>query len=375
MFILDKIKIAIVGLGNCASSLIQGIHYYDGKKPEDAIGLMHWDIGGYTPSDIEVVAAFDVDARKVGKTIDEAIFAKPNCTTIFQKEIPKYDVKVSMGHVLDGVADHMSNYDDEYTFVVSDAEPVDVVSVLKESGAEILVNYLPVGSEEAARYYAQCALDAGVAYVNCMPVFIVSDDEWDAKFREKGIPLVGDDIKAQIGATITHRTLASLFMDRGVKLDKTYQINTGGNTDFLNISEISVVKKLLKEERIQNYIIYGGKEETDRSLLIFYPEKFSKEMVEKNFEKIFEVIRIKLPNNIKYEHREFLSGIMKLGIIREKFGDIIVTDFGADIIVLSEISNILLIVVFFAVLIYLTDRIRVFVFSVRLFVTAITCKA
>ena len=201
---MEKIKIAIVGLGNCASSLIQGIYYYEGKNPEDAIGLMHWDIGGYTPSDIEVVAAFDVDARKVGKTIDEAIFAKPNCTTIFQKDIPKTDVKVSMGHVLDGVAEHMSKYDDEYTFVVSDEEPVDVVSVLKESGAEILVNYLPVGSEEAARYYAQCALDAGVAYVNCMPVFIVSDDEWDAKFKAKGIPIVGDDFSAQIGATISH---------------------------------------------------------------------------------------------------------------------------------------------------------------------------
>ncbi len=256
MFILDKIKIAIVGLGNCASSLIQGIHYYDGKNPEDAIGLMHWDIGGYTPSDIEVVAAFDVDARKVGKTIDEAIFAKPNCTTIFQKDIPKSDVKVSMGHVLDGVADHMSNYDDEYTFVVSDEEPVDVVEVLKESGAEILVNYLPVGSEEAARYYAQCALDAEIAYVNCMPVFIVSDDEWDAKFKAKGIPIVGDDIKAQIGATITHRTLASLFMDRGVKLDRTYQINTGGNTDFLNMlnRERLDSKKESKTEAVQSVL-------------------------------------------------------------------------------------------------------------------------
>ena len=244
---MDKIKIAIVGIGNCASSLIQGIHYYDGKNPEDAIGLMHWDIGGYAPSDIEVVAAFDVDKRKVGKTIDEAIFAKPNCTTVFQKDIPKYDVKVSMGHVLDGVADHMSKYDDEYTFVVSDAEPVDVVEVLKESGAEILVNYLPVGSEEAARYYAQCALDAGIAYVNCMPVFIVSDDEWDKKFKAKGIPIVGDDIKAQIGATITHRTLA---------LDRTYQINTGGNTDFLNMlnRERLDSKKESKTEAVQSVL-------------------------------------------------------------------------------------------------------------------------
>lgn len=253
---LNKIKIAIVGIGNCASSLIQGIHYYDGRNPEYAIGLMHWDIGGYKPSDIEVVAAFDVDKRKVGKSIDEAIFAKPNCTTVFQENIPKYDAKVSMGHVLDGVAEHMSNYDEEFTFVVSDEEPVDVVEVLKTSGAEILVNYLPVGSEKAARYYAQCALDAGVAYVNCMPVFIVSDDEWDAKFREKGIPIVGDDIKAQIGATITHRTLASLFMDRGVKLDKTYQINTGGNTDFLNMLNRDRLdsKKESKTEAVQSVL-------------------------------------------------------------------------------------------------------------------------
>ena len=253
MFILDKIKIAVVGMGNCASSLIQGIHYYHDKNPEEAIGLMHWDIGGYKPSDIEVVAAFDIDSRKVGKTVDEAIFAKPNCTTVFQEDIPEYDVVVKMGPVLDGVADHMSNYDDEYTFKVSESDPVDIVEELKNSGAEILVSYLPVGSEKAARFYAQCALDAGIAYVNCMPVFIVSDDEWDSKFREKGIPIVGDDIKAQIGATITHRTLANLFKDRGVKLDRTYQINTGGNTDFLNMLNRDRLdsKKESKTEAVQ----------------------------------------------------------------------------------------------------------------------------
>lgn len=250
---MDKIKIAVVGIGNCASSLIQGIHYYDDKDPQEAIGLMHWDIGGYKPSDIEVVAAFDIDDRKVGKTVDEAIFAKPNCTTVFQEEIPKYDVEVKMGPVLDGVADHMANYDDEYTFVVSDKDPVDVVEELKNSGAEILVSYLPVGSEQAARFYAQCALDAGIAYVNCMPVFIVSDEEWDAKFKAKGIPIVGDDIKAQIGATITHRTLANLFKDRGVKLHRTYQINTGGNTDFLNMLNRDRLdsKKESKTEAVQ----------------------------------------------------------------------------------------------------------------------------
>ena len=224
---MSKIKIAVVGIGNCASSLIQGIYYYKDKNPEDAIGLMHWKIGDWDPTDIEVVAAFDIDARKVGKTVDEAIFAKPNCTTVFQAEIPKSDVVVQMGPVLDGVSEHMAEFEDDYTFVVADEEPVDVVEVLKESGAEILLSYLPVGSEEAARFYSQCALDAEIAYINCMPVFIVSEPEWDAKFREKGLPAVGDDIKAQIGATITHRTLSNLFKERGVKLIHTYQINTG----------------------------------------------------------------------------------------------------------------------------------------------------
>lgn len=253
---MDKIKIAIVGMGNCASSLIQGIHYYKDKDEKDAIGLMHWKIGDYGPSDIEVVAAFDVDKRKVGKTIDEAIFAKPNCTTVFQKDIPKSDVKVAMGNVLDGVAPHMKDFEDDYTFIVADEKPTDVVQILKDSGAEILLNYLPVGSEKAARFYAECALDAGIAFVNCMPVFIVSDDEWEAKFREKGVPIVGDDIKAQIGATITHRTLANLFKERGVKLDHTYQINTGGNTDFVNMlsRERLDSKKESKTEAVQSVL-------------------------------------------------------------------------------------------------------------------------
>ncbi|MDZ4172200.1 MAG: inositol-3-phosphate synthase, partial [Methanobacteriaceae archaeon] len=232
---MDKIKIAIIGVGNCASSLIQGIHYYKNKNSEDAIGLMHWDIGGYKPEDIEVVAAFDVDKRKVGKDVSSAIFARPNCTKVFYPDVPESGIIVSMGHKLDGVAPHMNDFDNEYTFVLAEKEPSDVVNVLKESGAEILLNYLPVGSEEATKFYAQCALDAGVAFINNMPVFIASNPEWSDKFQEKGIPIVGDDIKAQIGATITHRTLANLFKDRGVKLDHTYQINTGGNTDFLNM--------------------------------------------------------------------------------------------------------------------------------------------
>jgi myo-inositol-1-phosphate synthase len=253
---LDKIKIAIIGVGNCASSLIQGIHYYKDKKSEDAIGLMHWEIGGYQPKDIEVVAAFDVDKRKVGKDVSKAIFAKPNCTKVFCDKIPDSGVKVSMGHALDGVAAHMKDYEDNYTFIKADADPADVVKVLKESGAEILLNYLPVGSEEATQFYAQCALDAGVAFINNMPVFIASNPEWAAKFEEKGIPIVGDDIKAQIGATITHRTLANLFKDRGVKLDRTYQINTGGNTDFLNMLNRDRLdsKKESKTEAVQSVL-------------------------------------------------------------------------------------------------------------------------
>jgi len=241
---------------NCGSSLIQGIHYYKNKDPEDAIGLMHPVIGDYTASDIEVVAAFDIDKRKVGKDVSEAIFAKPNCTQVFCPEIPEMRVKVSMGKVLDGVAPHMSNYDDDYTFVVSDEEQADIVEVLKESGAEMLVNYLPVGSEEAVRFYAQCAIDAGVAFINCMPVFIVSNPEWAKKFEEKGIPAVGDDIKAQIGATITHRTLANLFRERGVKVERTYQLNTGGNTDFLNMLNRDRLdsKKESKTEAVQSVL-------------------------------------------------------------------------------------------------------------------------
>ena len=256
---MEKIKVAIVGIGNCASSLIQGIHYYEDKNPDEAIGLMHWDIGGYKPSDIEVVAAFDIDCRKVGKDVSEAIFAKPNCTQIFCSDIPEAGVEVSMGKILDGVAPHMADHKNEFTFVVADAkenEKEEVVKIIKDSGAEVLLNYLPVGSEEATRFYAECALDAGVAFINNMPVFIVSNPEWAAKFEAKGIPIVGDDIKAQIGATITHRTLANLFRDRGVKLERTYQLNTGGNTDFLNMLNRSRLdsKKESKTEAVQSVL-------------------------------------------------------------------------------------------------------------------------
>ncbi|MGR3278378.1 inositol-3-phosphate synthase [Acaryochloris marina NIES-2412] len=253
---MEKIKIAIIGIGNCASSLVQGIEYYKTKSPEDAIGIMHWDIGGFKPHDIEVVAAFDVDERKVGQDVSKAIFSAPNCTTVFCSDLPDSGVKVSMGKILDGFSEHMSDHKPEYTFILSQAaEPskADIVKSLKDSGAEILVNYLPVGSEEATNFYAECAIDAGVGFVNCIPVFIASNPLWAEKFKQNNLPIVGDDIKAQLGATITHRTLSDLFKKRGVKLERTYQLNTGGNTDFLNMLNRSRLasKKESKTEAVQ----------------------------------------------------------------------------------------------------------------------------
>ena len=250
------IKIVIVGIGNCASSLIQGIHYYRGKNAEDVIGLMHWEIEGYKPGDIEVVAAYDVDKRKVGKDVHEAVFAEPNCTKAIYPDLPGSGVTVRMGRILDGVADHMRNYDDKFTFVLADkpeATKEEVVKVIKESGAEILLNYLPVGSEEATRFYAECALDAGIAFINNIPVFIASDPEWAKRFEEKNIPVIGDDIKSQMGATIVHRVLTDLFKKRGVKLERTYQLNTGGNTDFLNMLSRKrlISKRVSKTEAVQ----------------------------------------------------------------------------------------------------------------------------
>ncbi len=251
-----RIKIAIAGLGNCASSLIQGIHYYRGRQESEAIGLMHWAIGGFRPGDIEVVAAFDIDRRKVGRDVNEAVFALPNCTTVFCPDLPQSGVTVQMGCVLDGVSDHMREYDETRTFVVADAPEPDkdqVVAVLRESGAEMLLNYLPVGAEEASRFYAECALEAGIGFINNIPVFIASDPDWAARFAAKGLPIIGDDIKAQLGATIVHRTLTDLFRRRGVKLDRTYQLNTGGNTDFLNMLNRTRLrsKKISKTEAVQ----------------------------------------------------------------------------------------------------------------------------
>jgi len=253
---MGKIKIALIGIGNCASSLMQGIYYYNDKGPKDAIGLMHWDVGGYKPYDIEVVTAIDIDKRKVNKDVGEAIFAKPNCTPIFYKDVPKIGVDVIMGKVLDGIGPHMKEFPEDQTFVVSEAKEADVVSVLTKSGAEIALNYLPVGSEEATRFYVNCCLEANVAFINCIPVFIASKKEFVEKFKQKNLPIIGDDVKAQIGATITHRTLAQLFVDRGVKLDRTYQLNTGGNTDFLNMlaQERLKSKKISKTEAVQSVL-------------------------------------------------------------------------------------------------------------------------
>jgi myo-inositol-1-phosphate synthase len=258
---MGEIKLAIVGIGNCASSLVQGLFYYKNVKGTDELipGLMHNSVGGYLPSSIKPVAAFDVDYRKVGKDLSEAIFAKPNCTKVFCRDVPKLGVTVKKGPVLDGVAAHMEDYPEDRAFRVSVKDkPVDVVKELKESGAEVLVNYLPVGSEEAARFYAKCALDAGCAFVNCMPVFIASEDagEWEKRFAEKGLPMIGDDIKSQVGATITHRVLTKLFHDRGVKIDRTYQLNTGGNADFLNMLERKRLKskKISKTESVQSQL-------------------------------------------------------------------------------------------------------------------------
>ncbi len=252
---MSKVRLAIAGVGNCASSLVQGLAFYT-KNPEGSAGLMHHEIGGYTLQDIEVVAAFDVDARKVGLPVEEAIFQKPNNTTIFQRELPKSGVKVQMGPVFDGIAKHMERYPEDNVFQQAKATPVDVSEVLKESRAEVLICYLPVGSEDAARHYARACLDAGVGFVNCIPVFIASHVEWAEQFARKKLPIVGDDIKSQVGATIVHRSLARLMSDRGVRLERTYQLNTGGNTDFLNMLEEDRLKtkRVSKTESVQSQL-------------------------------------------------------------------------------------------------------------------------
>ncbi|UPK75037.1 inositol-3-phosphate synthase [Nocardioidaceae bacterium SCSIO 66511] len=229
---MGSVRVAIVGVGNCATSLIQGVEYYkDADAAQSVPGLMHVQFGDYHVRDIEFVAAFDVDAKKVGFDLAEATRASEN-NTIRICDVPPTGVTVQRGNTLDGLGKYYRE-----TIEEADGEPADVVRVLKESGADVLVSYLPVGSEQADKFYAQCAIDAGVGFVNALPVFIASDPEWAAKFEAAGVPIVGDDIKSQVGATITHRVMAKLFEDRGVVLDRTYQLNVGGNMDFKNMLE------------------------------------------------------------------------------------------------------------------------------------------
>ncbi|MDD4625140.1 MAG: inositol-3-phosphate synthase [Candidatus Paceibacterota bacterium] len=255
----DKnIKVAVAGVGNCFSSLLQGIYYYEKVKNDDELvpGLMHNVVGDYKISDIKIVAAFDVDKRKVGKDLSQAIFEEPNCTKTFFRNLPKTGVKVKMGNVLDGIASHMKEYPEDKTFSVSSEKSANIVEELKKSKAEILISYMPVGSQKATEFYANAALQAGCAFINCIPVFIVSNKEWAEKFKERGLPCIGDDIKSQIGATIVHRTLSHLFSQRGVTIDRSYQLNFGGNTDFLNMlsRERLKSKKISKTESVESQL-------------------------------------------------------------------------------------------------------------------------
>jgi myo-inositol-1-phosphate synthase len=264
---MTSIRVAIVGVGNCASSLVQGVHFYADADPASRVpGLMHVKFGDYHVSDLEFVAAFDVDAKKVGFDLSEAINASEN-NTIKIADVPPLGVTVQRGPTLDGIGKYYAQ-----TIEESEAEAVDVVAALREAQVDVLVCYLPVGSEDAAKFYAQCAIDAGVAFVNALPVFIASDPEWAAKFEAAGVPIVGDDIKSQVGATITHRVLAKLFEDRGVVLDRTYQLNVGGNMDFKNMLERERLesKKLSKTQAVTSNIDEGplaGKKE-DRNVHI-----------------------------------------------------------------------------------------------------------
>jgi myo-inositol-1-phosphate synthase len=248
---MSSVRVAIVGVGNCAASLVQGVHYYrDADASSTVPGLMHVQFGDYHVRDIEVVAAFDVDAKKVGFDLADAIVSSEN-NTIKIADVPPLGVAVQRGHTLDGLGMYYRQ-----TITESDEPPADVVRALRDARADVLVSYLPVGSEEADKFYAQCAIDAGVAFVNALPVFIASDPQWARKFEDAGLPIVGDDIKSQVGATITHRVLAKLFEDRGVVLDRTYQLNVGGNMDFKNMLERERLesKKISKTQAVTSNI-------------------------------------------------------------------------------------------------------------------------
>jgi len=248
-----KVRVAIVGVGNCASSFIQGVQYYRNASRTDFVpGLMHVDLGGYHVSDIEFVAAFDIDKKKVGLDLSKAIFAKPNNTVKFS-DVPNLSVKVSRGMTHDGIGKYVADLVQK-----APGETADVVGILKKTKADVLVSYLPVGSEEATKWYVEQALQAGVAVVNCIPVFIAREPYWQKRFEEKGLPIIGDDIKSQVGATIIHRVLTRLFRDRGVKLERTYQLNFGGNTDFLNMLERDrlMSKKISKTRSVTSQLDY-----------------------------------------------------------------------------------------------------------------------
>jgi myo-inositol-1-phosphate synthase len=248
-----KVRVAIIGVGNCASSLVQGVHYYrDAKAGDDIPGIMHVDIGGYHLRDIEFVAAFDVDKNKVGKDLADAIYAKPNNTYRFA-DVPKSGVKVSRGMTLDGIGKYLSKVIEK-----APGETDDIVGILKDRKVDVVISYLPVGSEDATRWYVEQVLQAGCAFVNCIPVFIGREPRWQKRFAERNLPIVGDDIKSQVGATITHRVLTRLFMDRGVRLDRTYQLNFGGNTDFLNMLERERLesKKISKTNAVTSMLDY-----------------------------------------------------------------------------------------------------------------------
>lgn len=256
---MSKIRIGIIGVGNCATSLLQGIEYYregEGPKRQHGEGLMHLDLGGYRPEHLQVVCAFDIDERKVGKPLEAAVAAPPNNAMTIVPKLPKSKIRVEMGPILDGYSVHMEQYPAEQRFVPSSAPPVDVTQVLRATKPDVVVSYLPVGSQKAAEHYARACLDEGVSFVNCMPTYIVSDPEWGDAFTKKKVPVVGDDIKSQLGATIVHRTLAKLFSDRGIEVERTYQLNTGGNTDFLNMlnRERLAFKKRSKTSAVQSVL-------------------------------------------------------------------------------------------------------------------------
>ncbi|MFD1498325.1 inositol-3-phosphate synthase [Streptosporangium lutulentum] len=248
---MGSVRVAIVGVGNCATSLVQGVHYYKDADPGTRVpGLMHVKFGDYHVGDVEFVAAFDVDAKKVGRDLSEAIVASEN-NTIKICDVPPLGVTVQRGHTFDGLGEYYREMIEE-----SDEAPADVVKILKDNKVDVLVSYLPVGSEEADRFYAQCAIDAKVAFVNALPVFIASDPTWAQKFTDAGVPIIGDDIKSQVGATITHRVMAKLFEDRGVELLRTYQLNFGGNMDFMNMLERKrlMSKKISKTQSVTSQI-------------------------------------------------------------------------------------------------------------------------